>query len=44
MLVEDGTTPAEGRPELLGITKASLAAESWRAATFPQETIRVLTA
>src|SRR6185437_1177713 len=29
LLVEDGKTPAEGRPEIMGITKASLATYSW---------------
>ena len=28
-LVKDGKVPAEGRPELMGITKASLATDSW---------------
>jgi DNA-directed RNA polymerase subunit beta' len=42
-LVEDGKTPAEGRPELMGITKASLATESWLSAASFQETTRVLT-
>ena len=42
-LVEEGTTPAEGRPELMGITKASLATESWLSAASFQETTRVLT-
>ena len=35
--------PAEGRPELMGITKASLATESWLSAASFQETTRVLT-
>jgi DNA-directed RNA polymerase subunit beta' len=43
LLVEDGKTPAEGRPELMGITKASLATESWLSAASFQETTRVLT-
>ena len=43
MLVEDGKAPAEGRPELMGITKASLATESWLSAASFQETTRVLT-
>ncbi|MGC8480899.1 MAG: DNA-directed RNA polymerase subunit beta', partial [Acidimicrobiales bacterium] len=34
---------AEGRPELMGITKASLATESWLSAASFQETTRVLT-
>ncbi|MEX1288391.1 MAG: DNA-directed RNA polymerase subunit beta' [Acidimicrobiia bacterium] len=42
-LVGDGKTPAEGRPELMGITKASLATESWLSAASFQETTRVLT-
>ncbi|MFT4148126.1 MAG: DNA-directed RNA polymerase subunit beta' [Micrococcaceae bacterium] len=35
--------PASGRPELMGITKASLATESWLSAASFQETTRVLT-
>ncbi len=42
-LVEEGKQPAEGRPELMGITKASLATESWLSAASFQETTRVLT-
>ena len=42
-LVQAGKTPAEGRPELMGITKASLATESWLSAASFQETTRVLT-
>ena len=42
-LVDDGKTPAEGRPELMGITKASLATDSWLSAASFQETTRVLT-
>ena len=42
-LVADGKTPAEGRPELMGITKASLATDSWLSAASFQETTRVLT-
>jgi DNA-directed RNA polymerase subunit beta' len=42
-LVKDGMAPAEGRPELMGITKASLATESWLSAASFQETTRVLT-
>jgi len=42
-LVKDGKGPAEGRPELMGITKASLATESWLSAASFQETTRVLT-
>jgi DNA-directed RNA polymerase subunit beta' len=42
-MVEEGVRPAEGRPELMGITKASLATESWLSAASFQETTRVLT-
>jgi DNA-directed RNA polymerase subunit beta' len=42
-LVETGERPAEGRPELMGITKASLATDSWLSAASFQETTRVLT-
>jgi len=42
-VVEEGKRPAEGRPELMGITKASLATESWLSAASFQETTRVLT-
>ncbi|GCD93917.1 MULTISPECIES: DNA-directed RNA polymerase subunit beta' [Embleya] len=35
--------PASGRPQLMGITKASLATESWLSAASFQETTRVLT-
>ncbi len=42
-LVGAGKTPAEGRPELMGITKASLATDSWLSAASFQETTRVLT-
>jgi len=42
-LVESGQAPAEGRPELMGITKASLATDSWLSAASFQETTRVLT-
>ena len=42
-MVEDGQRPAEGRPEIMGITKASLATESWLSAASFQETTRVLT-
>ncbi len=38
-----GGTPATGRPELMGITKASLATESWLSAASFQETTKVLT-
>ncbi|MDE3205282.1 MAG: DNA-directed RNA polymerase subunit beta', partial [Acidobacteriota bacterium] len=43
LLVTEGKRPAEGRPELMGITKASLATESWLSAASFQETTRVLT-
>jgi DNA-directed RNA polymerase subunit beta' len=42
-VVNDGGTPASGRPVLMGITKASLATESWLSAASFQETTRVLT-
>ncbi len=42
-LVADGKRPAEARPELMGITKASLATDSWLSAASFQETTRVLT-
>ncbi len=42
-LVGNGKTAAEGRPELMGITKASLATDSWLSAASFQETTRVLT-
>ncbi|MEE2768467.1 MAG: DNA-directed RNA polymerase subunit beta' [Actinomycetota bacterium] len=42
-LVDEGNRPAEGRPELMGITKASLATDSWLSAASFQETTRVLT-
>ncbi|HSH59649.1 MAG TPA: DNA-directed RNA polymerase subunit beta' [Acidimicrobiales bacterium] len=42
-LVQAGSRPAEGRPELMGITKASLATDSWLSAASFQETTRVLT-
>ncbi|WEV72720.1 DNA-directed RNA polymerase subunit beta' [Bifidobacterium sp. ESL0790] len=41
--VKAGGKPAAGRPELLGITKASLATDSWLSAASFQETTRVLT-
>lgn len=41
--VSEGSTPASGRPVLMGITKASLATESWLSAASFQETTRVLT-
>jgi DNA-directed RNA polymerase subunit beta' len=43
MMVEEGKRPAEGRPEIMGITKASLATDSWLSAASFQETTRVLT-
>ena len=42
-VVSDGGRPASGRPELMGITKASLATDSWLSAASFQETTRVLT-
>jgi len=39
----EGGKPAEGRPVLMGITKASLATESWLSAASFQETTKVLT-
>ena len=42
-MVEESQRPAEGRPEIMGITKASLATESWLSAASFQETTRVLT-
>ncbi|MDI9622953.1 MAG: DNA-directed RNA polymerase subunit beta', partial [Acidobacteriota bacterium] len=42
-LVQEGRKPAEGRPELMGITKASRATDSWLSAASFQETTRVLT-
>src|SRR5205085_2902323 len=42
-LAQEGKRPAEGRPELMGITKASLATEPWLSAASFQETTRVLT-
>ena len=42
-LVTAGKQPAEGRPQLMGITKASLATDSWLSAASFQETTRVLT-
>ncbi len=41
--IAEGGRPASGRPELMGITKASLATESWLSAASFQETTRVLT-
>ncbi|MBV9292734.1 MAG: DNA-directed RNA polymerase subunit beta', partial [Frankiales bacterium] len=42
-VVAEGGTPAAARPVLMGITKASLATESWLSAASFQETTRVLT-
>jgi DNA-directed RNA polymerase subunit beta' len=42
-LVSEGGEPAAGRPVLMGITKASLATDSWLSAASFQETTRVLT-
>jgi len=42
-VVAQGGQPASGRPVLMGITKASLATESWLSAASFQETTRVLT-
>ncbi|MEE1620573.1 DNA-directed RNA polymerase subunit beta' [Zafaria sp. Z1313] len=41
--VSEGKQPASGRDELMGITKASLATDSWLSAASFQETTRVLT-
>ncbi len=42
VVAEDGA-PASGRPVLMGITKSSLATESWLSAASFQDTTRVLT-
>ena len=42
-VVAESGEPAAGRPVLMGITKASLATESWLSAASFQETTRVLT-
>jgi DNA-directed RNA polymerase subunit beta' len=42
-LLAEGSRPAEARPMLMGITKASLATDSWLSAASFQETTRVLT-
>ncbi|WP_193046267.1 DNA-directed RNA polymerase subunit beta' [Mycolicibacterium baixiangningiae] len=42
-VVAEGMEPAAGRPVLMGITKASLATDSWLSAASFQETTRVLT-
>ncbi|ALQ30165.1 DNA-directed RNA polymerase subunit beta' [Glutamicibacter soli] len=41
--VAEGKRPAAGRDEMMGITKASLATDSWLSAASFQETTRVLT-
>lgn len=43
-MLREGKEPAKGRPVLLGITKASLATDSFLSAASFQETTRVLTA
>ena len=42
-MIEEGKAPCEYTQELLGITKASLATDSWLSAASFQETTRVLT-
>jgi DNA-directed RNA polymerase subunit beta' len=42
-LIEEGKNPPVGQPLLLGITKASLATDSWLSAASFQETTKVLT-
>ena len=42
-LIEEGKKPAEGRQVMLGITKASLATDSFLSAASFQETTKVLT-
>jgi DNA-directed RNA polymerase subunit beta' len=42
-VVSESGAPAQGRPVLMGITKASLATESWLSAASFQETTKVLT-
>ena len=42
-VLREGGRTASGRPELMGITKASLATDSWLSAASFQETTRVLT-
>jgi DNA-directed RNA polymerase subunit beta' len=42
-VVAEGGEPASARPVLMGITKASLATESWLSAASFQETTKVLT-
>jgi len=43
IVINNGGRPAQGKPLLLGITKASLATDSWVSAASFQETTRVLT-
>jgi DNA-directed RNA polymerase subunit beta' len=43
VIKEEGARPAQARPVLLGITKASLQTQSWISAASFQETTRVLT-
>ncbi len=42
-LITEDRRPAQGRPELMGITKASLATDSWLSAASFQTTTQVLT-
>ena len=42
-VVAEGGSPASGRPVLMGITKSSLATDSWLSAASFQDTTRVLT-
>ncbi|SDB98499.1 DNA-directed RNA polymerase subunit beta' [Raineyella antarctica] len=42
-VLAEGGQPAQGRPVLMGITKASLATDSWLSAASFQETTKVLT-
>src|SRR4051794_4098803 len=42
-VIAEGGQPASARPDLLGITKASLATESWLSAASFMETTKVLT-
>jgi len=42
-LQQEGKEPAQARPVMMGITKASLATDSWLSAASFQETTRVLT-
>ncbi|MBK8445433.1 MAG: DNA-directed RNA polymerase subunit beta' [Micropruina sp.] len=42
-MITESRMPAQGRPVLMGITKASLATESWLSAASFQETTKVLT-